>query len=157
DRLADTLAARNPAVRVIHEGRRNGFGAALKLGYKEARMDWIWLVTPDLPFPLNLFPDAIPLLDRYDAVLSYRTEDDRTGFRKIQSACFNLLVKVAFGLRPRCINSAFKILPRDFVQGIALQSSGWTIDVELTYLLKKAGLSFTEIGTPLIERRAGQS
>ena len=39
--ICDTIAAERQNTRVIHEGQRNGFGSALKLGYKEASKKWI--------------------------------------------------------------------------------------------------------------------
>jgi glycosyltransferase involved in cell wall biosynthesis len=154
---ADELARTCPQVRVIHEGRRNGFGAAVRLGYQAATMDWIWLVTPDIPFPLTALRDALPLLDRDNAIISYRVHDDRGWMRKLQSLIFNTLVRAAFGLRFRHINSAFKILPREFAQGIELRSRGWTVDAEIAWHLKQQGVRVTEIPVPLIDRTGGAS
>ena len=155
--ITDTIAAQRREVRVIHEGRRNGFGNAVRLGYREARMDWVWLITPDLPFPLEKFGEAVPLLRQYDAVLSYRVKDPRSSMRKFQSLVFNYLVRIAFGLKARHINSAFKILRRSFVQSFDFQSTGWTIDVEVLWGLKTQGARVIELPVELYDRTAGQS
>lgn len=156
-RVADTLAGRHLEVQVIHEGRRSGFANAVRLGYQKASMDWIWLITPDLPFPLTKFGESLPLLDQYDAVLSYRIHDPRSAMRKVQSVVFNLLVRTAFGLRQKHINSAFKLLQRSFVQSIQLRSKGWTIDVEVLWALKMRKARVIEIPVEIYDRTAGQS
>ncbi len=44
----DALAKENARVNVIHEGGRNGFGSALKLGYRHAKYAYCWLVTAEI-------------------------------------------------------------------------------------------------------------
>jgi glycosyltransferase involved in cell wall biosynthesis len=155
--ILDGFATQRPKIRVIHEGRRNGFGSAVQVGYRTARMEWIWLVTPDLPFPLEALCTALPLLDQYDAILSYRINDDRSPYRRLQSSCFNTLVKVLFGLQVKCVNSAFKLVRRSVVQSVDFLSSGWTIDTELIWLLERTALRFTEIPVRLTDRVGGAS
>jgi glycosyltransferase involved in cell wall biosynthesis len=155
--IADEISRELPSVRVIHEGRRNGFGSGLKIGYRACRFEWVWLVTPDLPFPLGTLEQALPLLSKCDAVLSYRSDDNRALPRRIQSFCFQKLVSQAFGLRLRCVNSAFKLIRGDFVRSMSLRSNGWTIDTELACLLVRSGCRCAEIGVPLTERSSGAS
>jgi dolichol-phosphate mannosyltransferase len=155
--MVDAIAARHREVHVIHEGRRNGFGNAVRLGYREAKMDWVWLITPDLPFPLAKFGESLPLLDQYDAVLSYRVHDQRSLMRRFQSVIFNFLVRTGFDLQQKHVNSAFKILQRSFLQSLTLRSKGWTIDVEVLWALKEQGARVIEIPVELYDRTAGQS
>ena len=154
---ADELAKERPEVSVVHEGRRNGFGSGVQLGYQRAAMQWVWLITPDLPFPLESLEEAIPLLDSYGAVLSYRVGDERSGYRRFQSFCFNLLVRLLFGLKVRCVNSAFKILPAELVRNLKLKSLGWTIDAEVIYILQQRGVRYAELGVPICDRVVGTS
>ncbi len=154
DRLADEL----PSVRVVHEGGRNGFGSALKRGYREAANDWVWFVTADTPFPLESIVEAKKLFPQYDCVLSYRSEDTRKSFfRKIQSVVYNTLVKTTLGLRVKHVNSAFKVFKREVIQSLPLISNGWFIDAETLYWLTQRNVRYTEIPVPLIDRTGGHS
>jgi glycosyltransferase involved in cell wall biosynthesis len=156
--LTDRLASEIPRVRVIHEGRRNGFGSALKRGYKEATKDWVWFITADTPFPLESMLDAMTLFPTNDCVLSYRSEDTRKNFfRKIQSVVYNTLVKTTLGLRVKHVNSAFKVFKREVIQSLPLISNGWFIDAETLYWLTKRKVKYTEIPVPLIDRTGGHS
>lgn len=156
--LADQMAGTLPNVRVIHEERRNGFGAAIQLGYRNARMDWVWLMTPDLPFPLESLEHALSLnLDQYDAVLSYRTNRWQSRMRRLQSSVFNAIARLLFGLRVRCVNSAFKLIRTSMVRDLDFRSRGWTFETELVWNLEKRGAQLAEIPIKLIEREGGVS
>jgi glycosyltransferase involved in cell wall biosynthesis len=153
----DELGRVLPNVRVIHEGARNGFGAAVKLGYRHATKDLLWLITVDLFFPLEAIFAALPLLTRVDYVTSYRSTDNRGVRRKLQSFVYNKLITTVLGLKVRHVNAGFKVLKREIAQGIDLTSKGWFVDAELLYRLEKAGRSQAEIPVPLIDRTQGKS
>ena len=153
----DALARSLPRLRVIHEGARNGFGSAVKLGYRHATKDLIWLITVDLFFPLEAIFDALPLLSTCDYVVSFRSDDNRGMRRKVQSFAYNRLITTVLGLKVRHVNAGFKVLKREIAQKLKLTSNGWFIDAELLYRLKEAGYSFAEIPVPLIDRTKGTS
>ncbi|MGH7388979.1 MAG: glycosyltransferase [Candidatus Rokuibacteriota bacterium] len=144
-------------VRVIHEGARNGFGSAVRLGWAHARKDLVWLVAPDVTFPLESILDALPFLDDHDCVLSYRSRDPRTAFRRLQSFVYNRLARLVLGLRVRHVNSSFKLLKRDVVARLPVRSSGWFLDTELVYRIEHEGVRYVEIPVELVERQAGRS
>jgi glycosyltransferase involved in cell wall biosynthesis len=155
--VCDRLAAQRPRVAVIHEGVARGFGSALRLGYQSATKDLVWVVSADLPFPLDKLLAAVPLLADHDAVLSYRVEDERGLFRRGQSWVYNTLAKTLLGLTVTHVNSTFKVYRRPVIQGLALTSNGWLIDTEIVYRLERAGARLAELPVPLIDRKAGRS
>ena len=156
-KLCDDAASRWPRVRVIHEPSRTGYGSALRLGIASATRTFVWVVTLDLPFPLESMFAAVPLLDTHDAVLSNRSSDPRGPVRRLQSFAYNLILRVLLGLRARHANSAFKVLRVRTVRDIRLTSAGWFIDAELLYRLRERGARTATIGVPLIDRSAGTS
>lgn len=155
--LCDKLAVKYKNIKVIHEGKRNGFGSALKNGYKNATKDLVWVVTLDLPFPLESILKAIPLLSNNDCVLSYRCIDNRDCRRKLQSYLYNRIIKLFLGITVKHVNSAFKVFKRKIIQNMELISNGWFIDAEIIYWLQKENISFCEIPVELIDRTLGKS
>lgn len=153
----DRLSRQMPTVRVIHEGGRNGIGSATRLGFKHATKDWTWRYAIDLPCPLEAILEALPLFAKYDCVLSYRSDDDRNGFRKLQSLVFNQLVKLGLGVKVRHVNSAFKVFKTPLVQKFPLASNTGFVDTELVYWTFQHRLSWVEIPVALTERTGGQS
>ncbi len=153
----DQLITKIPNLRVIHENQRKGFGSALKLGYKHATKDLVTMTTCDLPFKLDYITSALPLLDKCDCVLSYRSTDPRSWSRKIMSFVYNSMAKMLFGLKTKNINSALKIYKRETIQKINLVSSGWFIDTEIVYNIEKSHIPHIEIPVELINRQIGKS
>jgi glycosyltransferase involved in cell wall biosynthesis len=156
--ICDQFVTLNPNhTRVIHEGNRNGFGAAVKLGYQQATKDWIWLVTADLPFTLDTILVASEYFDSYDCILSYRSVDPRKIERQFQSYIYNTLVKITLGLHMRHINSGFKVINHRVIENLELISKQWFLDAELLYWIQKFGYRYIEIPVPIIERTGGVS
>lgn len=156
-KLCDKVAKSDKHIKIIHEGERNGFGSAVKVGYRAAEKELILLYTLDLPFPLESVSEAIPLLDKYDYVLSYRSKDNRGMLRNIQSFVYNMLIKTVLGLKAKHANSGFKIYRRKHVVDLEIVSNGWFIDAEVLYLLKEQKYTFTQIPVKLIDRTQGRS
>ena len=157
DALCDRMARGNPKIRVIHEGARKGLGAAVRLGFTRASKDLVWVIASDIPFSLESFLRAVPLLRDHDCVLSYRAKDPRSLYRRFQSWVYNLLVKQCLGLRCRSVNSAFKVFKRPVLQVLKLRSSGWLWDAEVLYRLQEKGIACAEIPVELVDRRPGRS
>ncbi|MEM7168093.1 MAG: glycosyltransferase family 2 protein [Planctomycetota bacterium] len=153
----DQLAADNSAVRVIHEGARNGFGSALRVGFAAAEMDAIVMITADLPFPFSAVAHALSLLDEHGAVLSYRASDPRGLYRRVQSVIYNAIAKYALGLRVRHVNSALKIYRRGVYEQLQLRECGWLFDAEAIYRLQERAVPCAEIPADLIDRETGTS
>ncbi len=157
DRACDAIADIQPRMRVVHEGSRRGYGSAVRQGWSEARLDLVWVITPDLPFPLEVVLQALPLLDSHDCVLSFRSVDRRGPPRRLQSAVYNATLRLVLGLRVQHVNSAFKLVRREVVQQLSLVSNGWFIDAELIYRLQEAAIPTALLGVPLIDRSVGRS
>lgn len=153
----DDLPRRFARVRVFHEGRRNGFGSAVRAGAALASKTWLWPLVVDLPFDLDTLAVALPLLDRCDAVLSYRSADPRGVYRRLQSAVFNVAARQLLGVRARHVNSAFKLVRADVFRALAPTSNGWLIDAELVSGLERGGYRYEEIPVALRPRAAGRS
>jgi glycosyltransferase involved in cell wall biosynthesis len=155
--ICDDIALHNSRVKVIHEGARNGFGAALKLGYENASKDLVLLYTVDMPFSLEYVLEALPHLSRCDCVLSYRSHDNRSAYRRLQSFAYNLIVKTLLGLKFKHVNSAFKLMKRERMQDLRISSNHWFSEAELLYRLQEKHIAYTEIPVPLVDRMAGRS
>lgn len=154
---ADRLAAELPSVMVLHEKGRNGFGSAVLIGCRAARMQYVLVMPIDIPYPLQCLAPALVLADGIDCVLSYRESDDRSRLRRMQSWAFNLLVKRTLGLPMRSVNSALKLYRRELLQQLPLAERGWLIDAEILHWIGRRGWRYVEIPIPLIDRSAGMS
>lgn len=153
----DRLSARLERVKVIHEGARNGIGSATRIGYQRATKDLAWRYAIDLPCPLEAILEALPLFEDHDCVVSFRSHDDRTRYRRFQSAVFNGLAKIVLGIRVRHVNSSFKVFKTPLIQAMPMRSSTGFIDAEMMFWTFQHRLSWVEIPVPLTERTGGRS
>lgn len=157
ENICDELDNKNKNINVMHEGGRNGLGSALKLGFKNATKDLVLAIVVDMPFPLESILEALPYFEKYDCILSYRSNDNRNWFRKFQSFIFNLIIKLSLGLKVKHVNSAFKFYKRKTIQNMNLISNGWFIDAEIIYNLQKMNIPYFEMPVELIDRNEGKS
>jgi glycosyltransferase involved in cell wall biosynthesis len=153
----DEVARTLPRVRVAHEGRRSGFGNALRLGYALATKEWTWPYVVDMPYSLDALDVATPYMTTHDCVLSYRSQDPRGAYRRLQSAVFNWATRWLLGVRVRHVNSAFKLVKTSVLRRLTLTSSGWLIDAELVMRLQQLHVPFVEIPVALVTRQSGRS
>ena len=153
----DALPQLLPKVRVVHEGGRNGFGSAVLTGAALATKRWVWPLVVDMPFSLDVILAALPHMDQCQAVLSYRSSDPRSSYRRFQSRVFNALSRQLLGVRARHVNSAFKITESKLMQSLHLRSKGWLLDAELIMRLDERGIRYAEIPVELVDRTSGGS
>ncbi|MHC5172921.1 MAG: glycosyltransferase family 2 protein, partial [Planctomycetota bacterium] len=66
--LADELAEKYPAVRVIHHPVNKGYGAALQSGFRAATKEYVFFTDGDGQFDIAELLDVLPLIARCDIV-----------------------------------------------------------------------------------------
>ena len=114
-----------PCLRVVHHPTNRKLGGSLKTGFATATGDLVLYTDADLPFDLVEVSKAVRLLRIYEADVVSAYRHDRTGEgprRLVYSYAYNHLVRLAFGLRIRDVNFAFKLLRREVLgQGRAAQ------------------------------------
>ena len=143
--------------KLIVEKKRNGFGAALKKGFKLSSGNIISLFAIDFTFDLKHYLKASRLLEKYDCVLSYRVNDDRSFFRKFQSIIFNFVAKKLLSIKVNNINSALKVYRSNFIKRLKIKSDGWLIDTEIVFNIQKKNLNIIEIPVKINYRKEGES
>ncbi|HET9443828.1 MAG TPA: ChbG/HpnK family deacetylase [Acidimicrobiales bacterium] len=160
-RVAREAADADPHVRLIRHPANRGLGAAVRTGLEAATGDVVLYTDADLPCDLaHDLPRALRLLRIYDAgvVAAYRHDRTAEGVRRtMYSAAYNSLVHLAFGLRLRDVNFAFKLLRREVVDKLSLASEGSFIDVELLVRAERAGFKTIQFGVDYFPRTRGVS
>ena len=156
-RIADELAAADPRVRAVHHPRNLGYGAALRTGFGAARHDLIAFTDGDRQFRVA---DIGRLTARYaeggaDAVVGFRIKRADPLIRTLYAKAYRLANRIFFGLRVTDVDCACKLLRRDALRGISVESGGAFFSAELLIKLRASGRSVVEIGVPHYPRTAG--
>ncbi|MBN1675422.1 MAG: glycosyltransferase family 2 protein [Kiritimatiellae bacterium] len=144
-------------VRVIRLSRREGYGAALRAGFRHAGKEWVFYTDSDNQFDVAQVPDFLAVADRHDFVIGYRATRSDSRLRRFLGGGYNALVRVLFGLRVRDVDCSFKLMRRAALAQLDLRSPGFLIDLELLVKARRAGLRIVERPVRHFPRRAGRS
>ena len=108
-RLAAEMGAR---LRVVRHPVNEGYGAALRDGFRATTGELVFYTDSDNQFDLRELADILPLMKDVDAVLGYRVDRQDPWMRRAVSGGFNRLSSTALGhvgARPELLVQA---LPR---------------------------------------------
>jgi len=158
-RLADAIAAGKPdVVRVVHHATNQGYGAALRSGFRAARYEHVGFTDGDRQFrvaDLGRLIERLAASDHPDVVVGDRIKRADPLVRTVYARLYRLANRVFFGLRVRDVDCACKLFQREALQGIAVESGGAFFSAELLIKLEAAGRSVAEVGVPHYPRTAG--
>lgn len=159
-KLCDQLAETYCEVRVIHHTVNTKLGGAIRSGFAAAIKDIVVYSDIDLPWDLGNLERAIHLLEYLDADLITAFRFDRTseGTKRIAySFAYNFLIRSLFGVQIKDINFSFKVLRRETLQAIDLQSVGSFVDAELVVKAIRGGFRVFQMGVDYFPRTRGVS
>ena len=168
--IADELTAKHPQIHVLHRAQKNGLGRAYIAGFKwalERDYEFIFEMDGDFSHDPADIPDFLEAAEDFEAdlVLGSRYSD---GVRVVNWPLKRLVLSRSAGVYVRLITGmpfsdptgGYKCFRRRALQAIdldAVQSNGYSFQIELTHRLWRQGLTVVE--TPIIftDRLHGQS
>jgi glycosyltransferase involved in cell wall biosynthesis len=155
--VADRLAIRYPAIRVLHHAPNRGFAASYRHGVSEARMTHVGLVTGDNEMRPESVRAIFAAVGTADVVVPYQAnQQDRPWLRRTLSRLFTWIVNRLFGLRLRYFQGPC-VYPTAFAQGLPMSTQGFALLTEMLLRTVKAGYSYAEIPMHIQPRRYGRS
>lgn len=155
-RIADEIAAGNPRVRVIHHAHNQGYGAALQSGFRAATKELVFYTDGDGQFDVAEMPALLPLLTDYDIVSCYRMRRQDNLLRNLNGWLWTRVIRLAFSLKIRDVDCAFKLYRRALFDDIKMESTGALIDTEILARAVRKGYRITQRGVHHYPRTAGQ-
>jgi dolichol-phosphate mannosyltransferase len=168
--LADTIAAREARVSVLHRPRKEGLGVAYRDGFRWVleRPELKAVVQMDADFshdPADLPRLLAPLMGNADLVLGtrYMAGGGTVGwpwYRKLISRGGTLFARTVLLLPYRDLTGGFKAWRREVLEAIRLREtsgSGYGFQVETTWWAHRRGASIVQVPIVFRERTAGTS
>ncbi|MFI5226807.1 MAG: glycosyltransferase family 2 protein [Candidatus Limnocylindrales bacterium] len=157
--IADRLAAEDPErIRVVHHPTNLGYGAALRSGLGAARYELVAYTDGDRQFrvaDLALLTGRLAESDRPDVVAGFRLHRADPPIRTLYARAYRLALRIFFGLRIRDVDCACKLLRREALAGLRVESGGAFFSAELLIKLRESGRTVVEVGVPHYPRTAG--
>jgi len=156
--IVEDMARDDARIKFFRLATNTKFGGAFAKAFKSARKDIILYMDSDMPVDAADIKESLPLIADADIVTGYsKVKKGETLLRKVISGSYNLMVQALFGLNVRDINSGYKIVRRDLVDGIDFVSQSPFIDVELFLQAKKENRPVRQYPLVFRERTGGRS
>ncbi len=137
--------------------KEKGYGRAVITGFNAARNEWVTLVSGDGQVDPNDILKAYEALEKtdVDVVKPRRIRREDNFLRTCLVQVFNLLVKITFMLPGWDVDGPPKMMKRDFLNKLELQSNDFFIDAEMMIKTKYLGGTVAEIPVGWRERKRG--
>lgn len=170
--VADTVAAEQPRVRVLHRTGRRGLGRAYLAGFAMAiahEYDIVVEMDADGSHPANTLPRMLATLESAEptvvGVIGSRWVDGGSvlnwpRYREWISRAGSAYSRVVLGLDIRDVTAGFRAYRVGALQSLALDSvasKGYCFQVDLTRRLTRAGGILIEVPIEFREREIGVS
>ena len=166
--IADRIAAREPAVSVLHREEKQGLGPAYVAGFRHALAAGAELVVQmDADFshdPADL-PRLLAAAENADVVVGSRyvagggVTEWGPG-RRLISRGGSAYARLVLGITVRDLTAGFKVIRRAVLEAIELEtipSLGYAFQVETTYRALLGGFTVVEVPIVFRDRRVGES
>lgn len=152
----EALAQREyPQVRLVTHPVNQGYGAALRTGFREAHFALVFFTDSDNQFDLSELESLLPLMTDHDIVTGFRVNRHDPFIRSVYSWFYNRLVNGLFGLQVRDVNCAFKLMRRESLQRITIECDNFFVNTELLAKARHLHLRIAEMGVRHYPRTAG--
>lgn len=155
-KIIDEMAAKDERVKPVHHEVNQGYGTALRSGFKAAKHDYIFFSDSDGQFDLEEISKLLLYIDSYDMVLGYREKRADPFHRKANAWAWGSLVRMLFKINVKDIDCAFKLFRRSVFNEIKLESGGAMVNTELLALARKRGFTMKNVPVSHFSRELGE-
>jgi glycosyltransferase involved in cell wall biosynthesis len=147
-----------PALRIVQHEHNMGYGAALISGFKAATRDYVFYTDGDGQYdPGEIIVLADAMKPGIDVVNGYKSTREDAWYRKLVGGIYQRLARVMFSLPIRDVDCDFRLMRREALRDIELESTDGAICVELVRRLRDAGARMTELPVTHFARAYGTS
>lgn len=154
--IVQRLTLNNSKIKLINHDINRGYGSALRTGFDNSIMDFIFFMDSDGQFDISELSQLIEKIEDNTAVIGYRRKRADTSIRLLNQKLYHQYIKIIFGLGVRDIDCAFKIFARSSYEKIKpIKSDGALFSAELLIKLLRSGLKIVEVPVNHYPRQFG--
>lgn len=154
--IADSLAAGNPLIKVLHNAKNKGFGYSYRAGVQAATCDYISFFPADDCVPSRCMALVFDQVGKADIILNFTSNlEIRPPMRRFLSRLYTRIMNAMFSLQLVNINGP-TIHRREVIQSVSITTDGFAFMAEIMIRLIRSGHSYLEIGTPIRDRKHGK-
>jgi glycosyltransferase involved in cell wall biosynthesis len=144
-------------VRVLVHERQMGYAVTVCDGLRAARGEILGFMDGDRQFDPRELTRLVEMLAHADMVAGYRSHRADPWHRSLVSGVYNLVVRLAFGLRLRDFDCGLKVLRREvFEAAQPLVARSAAFNPEIAFKARRAGFRIVQTPVSHYSRRAGR-
>ena len=153
------LAARyGSRLRIIDHPVNRGYGAALRSGFGAATKELVFYTDGDGQYDVGELPLLLEKLDSTVGLVNgYKLRRHDPWHRVCIGSVYNRFARVLFGIRLRDIDCDFRLIRRELLERLDLESDTGTICVELVRKIELSAWNVFEVGVHHYPRLHGRS
>jgi len=157
--VLDQLRARyGGRLRIVTHPKNMGYGAALRSGFATACKELVFYTDGDGQYDVAELPALLARMGpRTGFVNGYKLERHDPPHRVWIGKAYNRFAAFLFGVQIRDIDCDFRLIRRDLLGRLALESTSGTVCVELVRKLEMSGWDVEEVGVHHYPRLYGRS
>ena len=145
-------------LRIVTHERNRGYGAALRSGFDAARKELVFYTDGDGQYDIRELPSLLAQLALHTGFVNgYKLERHDPFHRVWIGKVYNSIARFLFGVEIRDIDCDYRLIRRQLVDAISLESTSGTVCVELVRKLEMTGWEFAEVGVHHYPRLYGRS
>lgn len=150
------LRREDKRIDAINHPTNQGYGAALKSGFSNARYPWVAFTDSDGQFNFSEIKKFLPLMENSDLILGYRLNRADSFLRKIYTFAWGKIPVVLWGLRVKDYSCGFKLIKKKVFSAVQpLVGEEKVTQIEMLVKAKRKGFKFAEIGVRHYPRKHG--
>jgi glycosyltransferase involved in cell wall biosynthesis len=153
----EAVAACDSRVRLVRHRKNLGYGAAVRSGLLAAKGDLVMFADSVGQFDFGDVERLLARLPGNDFVIGYRHRRAESFRRRLNAWAWGYLVRLAYGVRVRDLDCAFKMFRREVIDRLRLTATGACINAELMCQCRRAGFRYDEVAVEHYPRVGGQS
>lgn len=155
--IVEKLGKEDSRIKVISHKKNQGYGGALKTGYKSSKYPWVAFTDSDGQFDFAEISKFLKLTSKADLILGYRLKRADSVLRKLYTVVWSrVLPRVLLGLKVRDYSCGFKLIKKkvfDSVQPLVGEEK--VTQIEMLTKAQRQGFTFSEVGVNHYPRAAG--
>lgn len=152
------LSRKYKNLKLIFHNKNQGYGAALRSGFKNSTYELIFYTDGDGQYNVKELPLLIQALDgKTNFVNGFKTKRSDSMIRIIAGYLHTQAVNVFFSPPIKDVDCDFRLIKKDVLDAIALKSNSGALPVELVKKAEIVGALFKEVPVHHQRRRYGTS
>lgn len=152
---------RGDDVQIVLHPKNLGKGAAIRTAVQRATGDYVIIQDADLEYDPNEYADLLRPIEegRADVVYGSRFQGNlkrMSTVQRIGNIFLTLLTNVLYRTTLSDMETCYKVIPRDVLQGLKLESRGFEFEPEVTAKLLRRRYRIVEVPITYDARRASE-